>query len=182
MRFRVALAATIAIHAGPAAADIDESAYRPAGAVRSERERERLKKQFDLQRAAEAAAEERRLEETGKAEAEARARYAARPYDERITERTCTLCHAAGNYSGKRHSWLYWRLVVARMVWINGAPVPAADRAVIAGYLARTFPATAAERVVEYGLPLAAVGVLAAAGLTGWRLWARRLAGGHDEG
>lgn len=182
MRFCVVVSVGIALHAAPVLADIDESAYEAVGAVRGERERARLKRQFDIQRAAEAAEEERTREEARKAEAEVQARQAARPYDERLTERTCTVCHAAENYAGKRHTWLYWRLVVVRMVWVNDAPVSAADRGVIAGYLARAFPARGEEQVVEYGLPLAAVGVLAAVAWTGRRLWTRRLAGGHNEG
>jgi hypothetical protein len=175
----------MALLALPAGADIDESAYKAGGAVGSERERQLLQREFAAQRAAEgrqAAAESVAAQQAATA---ARARAAARPYGERLTEQRCTVCHAAGNYTAKRHTWLYWRLVVARMVWINEAPVAPAERVIIADHLAAVYPAAMDEQTAEYGLPLMTFGMLAGAAWVGRRVWARhltRIEGEGDEG
>ena len=154
-------------------ADIDESAYEAVGAVRNEQKRQRLQAQF----AAEAEAERRRAEEEAaraqRERDEANAREAARPYPERLTKQQCTLCHPAENYTEKRHVWLYWRLVVARMAWLNGAPVAPEEQGVIASHLAAAYPARVQEYAIEYGGPPAALALLAAAVRLGKRLWAK---------
>lgn len=185
MSFRWVPALVAALLALPAGADIDESAYQANGAVSNERERKRLQREFAAQRAAadrQAQAESAAAQQTAAA---ARARDAARPYGERLTEQRCTACHPAGNYAAKRHTRLYWRLVVARMVWINEAPVAADERAVIADHLATAYPAAMDEQFAEYGLPLMTLAMLAGAARIGRRLWTRhrvRTGGEGDEG
>lgn len=153
----------------PPRADIDESAYEAVGSVRSERERQRLQRQF----AAAAEAERRRAAEEAAAQAralaEARAREAARPYPERLTEQQCTRCHPADNYTTKHHTRLYWRLVVARMVWLNEAAIPPEAQGIIADHLAATYPARGEEIITEYGLPAVALALLGSVAWIGRR-------------
>lgn len=164
----------LALLASPLRADIDESAYEAVGAVRSEQERQRLQKQF----AAEAEAERRRMaeEETAlaRAIAAAAAREAARPYPERLTRQQCTLCHPAENYTSKHHTWLYWHLIVTRMVWLNEAPIPAEAQAIIVDHLAATYPARGEEVMQEYVLPTLALALLASVAWAGHRFWKGR--------
>ncbi len=144
----------------PLHADIDESAYEAVGAVRSDEERRRMLANFardidaERQREAEEAAERERER------AEALAREAARPYPERLTAQRCTLCHSPENYTSKHHTWLYWRLVVARMVWLNAAFIAPEEQTVIAGHLAAAYPARGEEIVSEYGLPILGLALL----------------------
>lgn len=185
MRWRWLPAMVMALLALPAGADIDESAYRAGGAVSSERERKLLQREFAAQRAAEERQAEAESAAARQAAAAARAREAARPYGERLTEQRCTVCHPAGNYAAKRHTRLYWRLVVARMVWINEAPVAADERAAIADHLATAYPAAMEEQLAEYGLPLMTLAMLAGTARIGRRLWTRhraRIEGETDEG
>lgn len=160
----------------PASADIDESAYEAGKSVRSERERQRLQAQLADEAAAERQRADAEAAEEARAWAEATAREAARPYPERLTRRQCTVCHEASNFSTRRHTWIAWRIVVARMVWINGAAIDAELQGVIAGYLADTYPAGPEERIVEYGLPVALLALLALMVWAGRRLlaWRRR--------
>ncbi len=161
----------IALHATPVRADIDESAYEARGSVRNEQERQRFHAQF----AAEAEAERRRIDEAeaarARAEAEAQAREAARPYPERLTRQKCTLCHPSDNYTTKHHTWFTWRLVVARMVWLNEAPIAMDEQSVIVGHLAAAYPARGEEIVTEYGLPAAALVLLGGIAWIGRRFW-----------
>jgi hypothetical protein len=165
----------ISLYAITARADIDESAYEAVGSVRDERERQRLQVQF----AAEAEAERRRLAEEeavlARARAEVEAREAARPFPERLTKQKCTLCHPADNYTTKHHTWLTWRLVVARMVWLNEAPIAMDEQSVITGHLAAAYPARGEEIVTEYGLPVAALVLLGGIAWRGRRFWKGRL-------
>lgn len=185
MRWRWVPALVLAVLALPAGADIDESAYKAVGAVGSERQRRLLQREFAAQRAA---AERQAAAATAAAQAAAAAastRDAARPAGERLTEQRCTICHPAGNYTAKRHTWFYWRLVVARMVWINEAPVAADERAAIADHLATAYPAAIGEQLVEYGLPPMLLALAAGAVGIGRRLWLRhraRTQGDGDEG
>lgn len=151
MRRSLVLALWLMFSTSAAVADIDESAYEAVGAVRSDQERQRLHQQF----AAEAEFERLRREAedaaAAKLRAEELAREASRPYPERLTRQHCTVRHPADNYSSKHHTWLTWRLIVARMVWLNEAPIPPEAQALIADHLAATYPARGEERVVEYG-------------------------------
>jgi hypothetical protein len=168
------LTALLALLASPLCADIDESAYEAVGAVRSERERQRLQKQF----AVEAEAEHRRIAEEDAALARAitaaEAAEAARPYPERLTRQQCTLCHPAGHYASKHHTWLYWRLIVSRMVWLNEAPIPADAQATIVNHLAATHPARGEEIMLEYILPALTLALFAGAARAGHQFWKGR--------
>lgn len=157
-----------------AAADIDSSAYDAGGIIRSEAQREALQRQFEIERQAEVAREAARLAELERRLAEAAAREAARPWPERMTERRCTLCHAATNFSAQRHTWLGWTLVVKRMVLLNKAPTPPEEHAVIVGYLLATYPPGATDYLIEYGVPPLLLAMLGAAGYLALRWWRRR--------
>lgn len=148
----------------PARADIDESAYEAGKSVRGERERQQLQAQFAGETEAERQRAEAESAAEARAQAEATAREAARPYPERLTKRQCTVCHEASSFSTRRHTWSVWRIVVARMVWINGAAIDAESQGIIAGYLADTYPAGPEERIVEYGLPVALLALMVWAG------------------
>lgn len=160
--------------AGPAAADIDISEYEPPGALESARQRAQLREGIaaDIEaerRRAEQQAERKRLEREAAAAREAR-----RPYAERLTEQRCTACHTARNFADVRHTWLGWRLVVARMVWLNGAPIPLQEQSVITGHLAASRPADAFTRVIENGLPVLLIAIAASTPVVLGRLRARR--------
>ncbi|WIM06404.1 MAG: hypothetical protein OHM77_03710 [Candidatus Nitricoxidivorans perseverans] len=158
----------------PARADVDESTYEAVGAVRGERERQRFRVQFMRELEAERRRAEIEAAEVARIRAEAQTREAARPYPERLTEQRCTLCHPAENYTSKHHTWLYWRLVVARMVWLNEAPIAEGSQAVIAAHLAEVYPARGEEIVIEYGLPAIALAMLSGAAWAGRRFWKGR--------
>lgn len=160
----------------PARADIDESAYEAGKSTYSERERQRLHEELADEVAAERQRADAEAAEQVRAQAEAAAREAARPYPERLAKRQCTVCHEASNFSTRRHTWIAWRIVVARMVWINGAAIDAESQGIITGYLADTYPAGPEERIVEYGLPAALLAFLALMVWAGRRLlaWRRR--------
>jgi hypothetical protein len=94
---------------------------RPPGAVRSERERQRLQAEFARQREQE---EQRARIEADKRErlaAADAARLAARPYPLRLTESRCTVCHAATHFQQQAHTWPGWLAVVLRMKCFNHA-------------------------------------------------------------
>jgi hypothetical protein len=157
MRRLLALAAGAMVFSQPAGADIDNSAYDAGGAVRDPRERTRLERQLRQDVEADrrrAAAEAKRVEHLRQ---EAIAQNAARPYPERLTEQHCTLCHTAENYTAKRHTWLGWRLVVARMVWLNDAPIAFDAQGIIANHLAETYVALPDEEVAEFAAAAAAI-------------------------
>lgn len=157
-------------------ADIDESAYEAGKSAHSESERQRLQAELADEAAAERQRAEAEAAEEARAQAEAAAREAARPYPERLTRRQCTVCHEASNFLPRRHTWIAWRIIVARMVWINGAAIDEESQGIIAGYLADTYPAGPEERIVEYGLPVALLALLALMVWAGRRLlaWHRR--------
>lgn len=157
----------------PAIADIDNSAYEAVGVVRNEKERRALQRQFEAERAAEAAREAALEAERQKERHAAAARQAARPYPERLTQQRCTQCHQATNYANQRHTWIGWTLVVKRMVHLNHAPIPAEEHPVIVDYLVETYPAATEEGIVEYGLPLVALALVAGIWWTGQRLMRR---------
>lgn len=170
----MALTLLVALFAAPLHADIDESAYEAVGAVRGEAQRQKMQAELareitaEQQRAAEEAAAMEKIH------AESVAREAARPYPERLTEQQCTLCHPAENYTSKHHTWLYWRLVVARMVWLNEAPVTPEAQTTIVAHLAKTYPARGEEIVTEYGLPAIMLALLSGTAWAARRLWKGR--------
>jgi len=164
----------IVMAAGTVDADIDESAYEAGGALSSPREQRRMRERI----AAEIEAEHRRAalqaEARERTRAEAAAREAARPYPERLTAQRCTGCHASDHFENQRHTWLGWRVVVARMVWLNGAPIEAREQSVIAGHLTATHPPDVETRILEYGLPPALVTAIAGVVFAGCHLLRRR--------
>lgn len=150
MRRLFALAMGALLFCPPAGADIDNSAYEAGGVVRDPRERTRLERQL---RQEEEAGRRRAAEEAARAEQErleAAAREAARPYPERLTEQHCTICHTAENYASTSHTWIGWRLVVARMVWLNDAPIPFDAQGIIADYLAEAHAARREDQLIEF--------------------------------
>jgi hypothetical protein len=164
MRWRLVLAIwVVLLVAPPANADIDESAYQAGTALQSEAER----RHRDATLAAEREAEKQRAAEAAlaseRAQAERLAHEAARPHPERLTEQHCTRCHPAENYTAKGHTWLVWRMVVARMVWLNEAEIPLEVQSVITTHLAAAYPASSVTILAEYGFPSAVLALLAAA-------------------
>jgi hypothetical protein len=153
-------------------ADIDVSEYQTKAEPGSEQEQARLKAQIEEEARREAERAQREAEEEAKRIAAERARLEARPYPVRLTERRCTLCHIAGNYTGNRHTWLGWQAVVLRMQYLNHCPLEPGERGVIVAHLAETYPASTAEAMLEWG---ALVGVLASplAGVFAFRVWRR---------
>lgn len=96
------------------------------------------------------------------------------PPGERLIERHCASCHDRERIAAARHSRLGWALTVARMRYLNRAPIPAADGRAIAAHLAFAQPAGLAQNALEHGLALALL--LVPAGAIARRLY-RRCAG-----
>ncbi|CAA7616384.1 hypothetical protein [Magnetospirillum sp. SS-4] len=161
MRWGLLVAAWLALSPSPARADIDDSAYQAGEAIRDEERLRRLRGDIEAEREQERRRAIEAAAEAGRIHAEAQAREAARPYPERLTGQACTQCHAAENYTANRHTWLVWRLVVARMVWLNEADIPPDAQALIASHLAASHPASPGEAFVEYGVPVASVLIVA---------------------
>lgn len=157
MKRALALALGLLLTGAPALADIDNSAYEAGDALRDPGHRQRLESQFERDADAERRRAEAEAARAQEARELARAREAARPYPERLTEEQCTRCHGADNYTTKAHTWLAWRLVVARMVWLNDAPIPFEAQGLIADHLARAYPAAPGNEVVEFAYALAAI-------------------------
>lgn len=150
MKGAMALAFWLALACGPAAADIDDSAYQAGDAVKDHSQQLRLRQQLEKDLEAERLREREEEENRLRAEAERQAREESRPLPERLTERHCTACHGDENYTGKGHTWLVWRLVVARMVWLNDAPIPFGVRGLIADHLAQAYPASPDDEWLEF--------------------------------
>jgi hypothetical protein len=163
MKGALVLALWAALACGPAAADIDESAYQAGDAVKDQAARGRLLRQLEQEAEAERRREREQAEAERRIEAERQAREAARPLSERLAEHHCTACHTAENYATKGHTWLGWRLVVARMVWLNDAAIPFDDRGLIADHLAQAHPASPDDALWEFAYTLS--GGLALLGL-----------------
>jgi hypothetical protein len=136
---------------GSAIADIDSSAYDAGGAIRSEAQREAMRRQMDAERAAEQRREAEAAQREAELQAQREARQAARPFPERLLEARCTACHDASNYAGKRHTVLGWHLVMLRMRYLNGAVIDAEERGLIRDQLLRQHGPTRAEWVIEFG-------------------------------
>ncbi len=168
------LAVVLLFGPGSARADIDESAYDAGGVITDARERERIQARIAAEVEAERRREAERAESEGRAREAAAAREAARPYPERLTTQRCTACHPDTRYTAEAHTPLGWRLVVERMVRLNGAQIPRGERPVIAAYLAEAHPAGTRERVIEYGLPPIGLAAVAGLALAARRRYARR--------
>jgi hypothetical protein len=156
----------------PAWSDIDPSEYETKARTGSPMEQARLRAQIEEEARREAERAQREAEEEAKRIAAERARLEARPYPVRLTERRCTLCHIADNYTGNRHTWLGWQAVVLRMQYLNHCPLEPGERGVIVAHLAETYPASTAEAMLEWG---ALVGGLASplAAVFAFRVWRR---------
>lgn len=157
-----------------ATADIDSSAYDAGGAIRSEAQRESMRRQMDAERAAEQRREAEAAQREAELQAQREARQAARPYPERLLEARCTACHGAANFNGKRHTRFGWWLVVLRMRHMNGAYLEAGEQGVILTELARRHGPSSVEWGLEYGALAVAVVALPMLGWGGLRL-VRRL-------
>lgn len=171
LRVPAALLLAVAIAGGspPGLADVDVADYQTPGAVRSERERQRLQREFARQRAEEEQRARIEVEEQARLAAAEAARLAARPYPLRLTESRCTVCHAASHFQQQAHTWPGWLAVVLRMKYFNHAPLETAEIPVIVGHLAATYPAGGIDTLIEFGV---APSFLAAAAMP--LLWFRR--------
>jgi hypothetical protein len=152
-----AMAICAMLYCAQSLADIDNSAYEAAGAVRDKGEQQRLKQQLerDIETERQRAAAD--AERTETARQEALARKMSQSYPERLTEQHCTSCHTADNFTTKGHTWLMWRLIVARMAWLNDAPVPFEAQNIVADYLMRAYPVAPENEITEFAYILAAL-------------------------
>jgi len=156
----------MALASGVAVAELSGDDYRSTAPPPDPRTRERI--EADLaearRREAEAAAQEvarRAAEDARRAEQERR-----RPAGERLLEARCTACHTLAALDGAAHGWLGWRWTVERMRCWHGARLVRGEAAVIAGWLARTRPATPLRQVAEWTLTAAAVASVIGPGLS----------------
>lgn len=158
----------------PARADIDPSEYETKARTGSQKEQARLKAQIEEEARREAERERREAEEEARRIAAERARLEARPWPVRLTERRCTLCHNADNYTQNRHTWAGWQAVVLRMQYLNHCPLEAGERDVIVAHLSEKHPAPLGEALLEWGAGLMALLMPAAGGTAIWALRRRR--------
>ncbi|HET9699384.1 MAG TPA: hypothetical protein VFP70_00530 [Burkholderiales bacterium] len=168
------LGAALLLAAGsPARADVDVSEYQTRAKPGSEQEQARLKTRIEEEARLEAERAHQEAEEEAKRLAAERARLEARPYPVKLTERRCTLCHNADNYTRNGHTWPGWQAVVLRMQYLNHCPLEPGERAVIVAYLAETHPASTAEALLEWSA-LAAALLLPLGGAVAFGAWRRR--------
>lgn len=139
----------------PGLADIDPSDYELKTSVRSEKEREQLKAEFEADKKREAALQREEDEKEANRLAAEKAAWEVLPYPERLTQTRCTACHVAGDYMNQRHNRIGWELSILRMQHLNDAPLAAGERGVIASHLAETYPATGGAALIEALLQLA---------------------------
>jgi hypothetical protein len=129
---------------------VDVSEYSATGAVRSERERARLQREFEQRQAEEEERSRQAAAEAARRLAEEEARRAARPWPVRLTEARCTLCHAAANYEGAAHALPGWIAVLLRMRYFNLAPLDWEETWVIGRHLSETRPADGLTELLEW--------------------------------
>jgi hypothetical protein len=175
LRARMLLLLLLTMPAGRSAwADIDHSEYETKTALGNTVTQRRYLEQIAAERREEARREAERAE-AARREAEAR-RLAeeARPWPERLTERHCTACHAATNYTLNGHTHVGWWLVVLRMKEVNKAPLSWDEAAVIVPYLAEHHPASGADRWLEWSLLASALAAPVGAGYAVRRLLGRK--------
>lgn len=169
------LGAALFLVAGSAAlADIDDSEYETKAKPGSRKEQARLKAQIEEEARLEAEQAVREAEEEAKRLAAEHARKEARPYPVKLTERRCTLCHNADNYTRNGHTWLGWQAVVLRMVYLNYCPLEPGERGVIVAHLSEFYPAAPGEALLEWGAGVLALVFPVAVGLGGRACWRRR--------
>lgn len=168
------LGAALLVAAGnPVRADIDVSEYQTRAKPGSEKEQARLKARIEEEARLDAERARQEAEEEARRIAAERARLEARPYPVRLTERRCTLCHNADNYTQNRHTWLGWLVVVLRMQHLNHCPLEPGERDVIVAHLAETHPAPLAQALMELGGSMMTLLIPVAAGVGAWA-WRRR--------
>lgn len=170
----LALWAALLLTAGSGArADVDVSEYQTRTAPGSEKEQARLKARIEEEAKLEAERARREAEEEAKRVAAERARREARPYPVTLTERRCTLCHTADNYTQNRHTWLAWQAVVLRMQYFNHCPLEPDERGVIVSHLLEKYPAPLGKALTEWGAGLMAPLIPVAGGVAAFA-WRRR--------
>ena len=163
----------LACWAAPVFAELDAADYQVDEVIRSKRQRERIRDEIDREIDQQAQRERREADEEVRQRAEAEAAEARRPYPERLLKARCTLCHPPNNYLNQAHTMLGWHVVIARMRWLNRAPLEWDEQFVVAAELARLRPAAAGTAAIEFGLGAGAAAVPTLAGWAAWR-WMRR--------
>lgn len=143
----------------PAYADLDADDYAATAGAASRKEQALIGRRIAEEQKEEEARARREAEIAAAQRAEEIARWEARPYAERITERRCTRCHVAEYFLAARHGWIGWSLVTLRMKYINGAAeISEQERAAIVTHLVSTLRAADDEVVKEYLAVGAAIG------------------------
>jgi hypothetical protein len=159
-RWMTALVVSGWMIAAPADADMDTEDYAATAGAASKREQVNIGRQIETARKNEEEQERRDTERMAAMQEAERVRRDAKPYAEKLAERSCTRCHAADYYLGRRHTWLGWTLVTLRMKYLNGADfISETERREIVAYLASSLGAGVDEAVNEYGIAAAVAGV-----------------------
>lgn len=174
---RCVLAGALTLLAPAAGADVDLADYDPRATPGDRRAQASDARQVELDRVAEARRAAASLQAELRREAERRRLEEARPWPVRLTERRCTVCHAASNYRANGHTLIGWWVVAVRMRQVNGAPVSWSELTVIVSHLAEQYPARGAERLVEWGTLIALPGLITAGALIGRRWLGQRRRG-----
>jgi len=161
-----------------ALSDVDISEYQSKARPGPEHERARIRDEIEQEARAEAARAAQLAEEEERRAAAERARLEARPYSVKLTERRCTLCHGADNYTAIGHTWLGWQTVVLRMQYLNNCPLEPGEPSVIVAHLSEAYPASTADALVEWGAGVLTLmfPIVSAAGLRAWRRHGRSAA------
>lgn len=154
-------------------AEMEGDAYTPEG-VLDARTRDLLRERIQAERAAEAERDALRQAAAQEEQARLAAEAARRPYPERLFEARCGLCHAPEQLVAIRHTWLGWQAVIARMRWLNGAPLSQAESNVLARHLAQHQGARGVAALLEWLGLLGAALALALIPWLGWRKLRRR--------
>lgn len=172
----IALSVILGVLQTNAKADIDPAEYELKKSLRSDQERNRLRRELARDQEREAEARRTELGHEARRLALEQAAWESLPRPVRLTRTRCTACHGAENFEQQRHNRIGWELVVLRMQALNDARLESGERALIAGYLATAFPATGAAAVRE-ALEQLAVVLLPMALLLGWLRYRSRSGG-----
>lgn len=167
------VAGVLALLALGVGADVDLADYDPRAAPKDRQAQARDTRQVELDKQAEARREAALSQEAERLKAAQRRLDEARPWPVRLTEQRCTRCHAASNYRANGHTLIGWWGVAIRMKQVNGAPVSWHELTVIVPHLAEQYPAHGADRVIEWGVLAAVLGLSGVGFLVGGR-WQRR--------